>query len=133
MEVAQERRQQTGAVNILRRNADGAGEVPRVRCRSIGELLRFALDTSGHRHQLLTGRGQHIACLTLVEERKADRFLKSGYPARHRGLADAQCAARRQRAALTGDGEEITKVIPVEHYGAFLSRGRSRTFCNFAE
>ena len=44
-----------------------------------------------------------------------ERFLERRDAPRDRRLADAKRACRGERAPVTGHGEEVAKVVPVEH------------------
>src|SRR5205085_2822692 len=74
-----------------------------------------ALDTAGATDQRLTRGGQSVAGLAPVEQRQLHRLLKRRDAPRDGGLADAQVAGGLQCAAVVGNAEEVTEVVPVEH------------------
>jgi hypothetical protein len=53
--------------------------------------------------------------LPLVEQVDAKSFLERSDPPGDGRLADSERSRGRKRAAVAGDGQKITKVVPVEH------------------
>ncbi|MCZ7659148.1 MAG: hypothetical protein M5U07_15450 [Xanthobacteraceae bacterium] len=97
--------------------SDGLGacaQVPLQRCDAL-------LDALGMRQKRLAGFGQAIAGGPTLDQASADLPFEGCQAALHRGLAGAEQLRRRERAAGACDGEEVAKIVPIEHCYSVLS------------
>ena len=115
MQIAQNRREDGHREDFVGRQAYRAADLAGLRRRRVGEPAGGRFHRGGRLHQLLAGGSQRVAGRAALEQDQAERRLERGHPPRRGGLADAQRAPGRERAAGAGDGEEIAKVVPVEH------------------
>ena len=86
--VGQHRGDQAERVDFFGSDADDPAHLPRVRGCAISEELRGSLDLLRSSKQIFAGRRESVARLPFLEERKAERPLERGDPARDRRLAD---------------------------------------------
>ena len=95
--------------------------------------VHLLFDLAGADEQVIALGRQAVPGLAAIEYGKAERLLERGDAAGDRGLADPQRAAGGERAAAAGDGEEVTKVVPVEHPAPAIARPSAPAFCDYAE
>ena len=112
----QQRDDEAERVNLFRRDADGPAELARVSRGALGERGDGGLHLPGACEQVLAGRRERVAGLPFLEQGKAERLFQRGNSPGDRRLADAQLAAGGERASLARNGEEIAKIVPVQHH-----------------